>query len=108
MIHIYINSWFRLPYQTAKEKPHYHEIIQGKPEDFLVQIIHEDTQIFNYEINEITSKEKIKNNNIKQTKTTKINNDDFKENSDKIIQLLDLNLLDKKQMGIGTIGLRLG
>ena len=35
-------------------------------------------------------------NEIKQTKTTKINNDDYKENYDKIIQLLDLNLLDKK------------
>jgi hypothetical protein len=54
---IYKNSWFRLPYQTAKEKPHYHEIIQRKPEDFLVQIILEDTQIFNYKIYEITSKE---------------------------------------------------
>ena len=96
---IYKNSWFRLPYQTAKEKPLYHEIIQGKPEDFLVQIISEDTQIFNYEIKEITSKEKNKINDIKQTKTTKINNDDYKENSDKIIQLLDLNLLDKKANG---------
>jgi len=33
---IYSNHWFRLPYQTAKEKPLIHEIIQGKPEDFLV------------------------------------------------------------------------
>ena len=46
LIHLYINSWFRLPYQTAKEKPLYHEIIQGKPEDFLVQIIPEDIQLF--------------------------------------------------------------
>ena len=38
-------------------------------------------------------------NEIKQTKTTKINNDDYTENNDKIIQLLDLNLLDIKANG---------
>ena len=46
---IFKNSWFRLPYQTAKEKPLYHEIILGKPEDFLVQIIPVDTQLFKYD-----------------------------------------------------------
>jgi len=92
-------SWFRLPYQTAKEKPLYHEIMQGKPEDFSVQVIPEDTQICNYEINDITSKEKYKENDINQTKKTKINNGDYKENSDKIIQLLDMNLLDIKANG---------
>jgi hypothetical protein len=46
---IYKNSWFRLSYQTAKEKPLFHEIINGKPEDFLVQNIPEDTQIFKYD-----------------------------------------------------------
>jgi len=41
---------------NSKRKPLFHEIINGKTQDFLVQIIPEDTQIFDYEI---TSKEHI-------------------------------------------------
>jgi hypothetical protein len=93
---IYKNSWFRLPYQTAKEKPLYLEIIQGKPEDFLVQNIPEDIQLFKYEI---TNNKKNKENDMKQTKPIKITDEDYKENDYKIIQLLDLNLLDKKGNG---------
>ena len=97
---IYKNSWFRLPYQTATEKPLYHEIINGKPEDFLVQNIPEDTQIFKYD----KHLQKENKNVVKKIKINKVNDE---ENNNKIIQLLDLNLLDKKRMVIGMIGLRL-
>ena len=95
---IYKNTWFRLPYQTATEKPLYDEIINGKPEDFLVQNIPEDTQIFKYD-KHVQKKNK---NVVKKIKINKVNDE---ENNNKIIQLLDLNLLDKKANGM--IGLRL-
>jgi len=56
----YKNGWFRLPYQTAKEKTLTHKIIQGNPEDFLVQHIPEDTQLFHYEIIECKKKRRNK------------------------------------------------
>ena len=57
---IYCNRWFRLPYQTAKEKPLTHKIIQGNPEDFFVQHVPEDTSLFHYEIIEIKKETKQK------------------------------------------------
>jgi len=95
-ISIYSNHWFRLPYQTAKEKPLIHKIINGKPEDFLVQHIPEDTQLFKYD-------KHVQKENKNVGKKIKINrvshNEDNEENNNKIIQLLDLNLLDKKANG---------
>jgi hypothetical protein len=81
---IYSNHLFRLPYQTAKEKPLIHNIINGKPEDILVQHIPEDTQLFNYEVKHEPKENK---------------DEDYEKNNNKIIQLLDLNLLDKKAKG---------
>jgi len=59
----YKNGWFRLPYQTTKEKKLTHKIIQGNPEDFLVQHIPEDTSLFHYEIKEIKKETKQKEKN---------------------------------------------
>jgi hypothetical protein len=59
----YKNGWFRLPYQTAKEKHLTHKIIQVNPDDFLVQHIPEDTSLFHYEIKEIKKETKQKEKN---------------------------------------------
>jgi len=84
---IYSNHWFRLPYQTAKEKPLIHEILQGKPEDLLVQNIPEDIQLFKYD-----QQEEIKKDVVKKIKINNVShNEDYEKNNNKIIQLLDLN-----------------
>ena len=45
---------------------------------------------------------------VKKIKINKVShNEDYEENNNKIIQLLDLNLLEKKRMVIEMIGLRL-
>ena len=99
----YKNGWFRLPYQTAKEKPLTHKIIQGNPTDFLVQHIPEDTLLFNYKINEIKKETKQKEN--KQVNKV-MKNEDYEENDMKIKKILEFHVLDKKQMVHGTIGQR--
>jgi P4 family phage/plasmid primase-like protien len=36
---VYCDKWFRLPEQTLKEKPIIHKIINGKPEDFIINYV---------------------------------------------------------------------
>ena len=97
----YKNSWFRLPYQTTKEKKLTHKIIQGNPEDFFVQHIPDDTTLFHYEIKE----ENITKKNITMTisENKQVNNvmknEDYEENDIKIKKLLEFHLLDKKANG---------
>lgn len=82
-------SWFRLPYQTAKEKPLTHEIIQGDVEDFLLQNIPDQATEFKYQIppkKVIPPKKKI--NNI-----DKINNNN--NTNYKIVELIDVTYLTK-------------
>ena len=86
---IYCNRWFRLPYQTAKEKPLTHKIIQGNPEDFFVQHVPEDTSLFHYEIIEIKkyTKQKEKKPIVNSMKTN------FTEEKYKIADLIDVKYL---------------
>ena len=92
----YKNGWFRLPYQTTKEKKLTHKIIQGNPTDFFVQNIPDDTQLFHYEIIEIKKETKQKEN--KQVNKV-MKNEDYEENDMKIKKILEFHLLDKKANG---------
>jgi hypothetical protein len=97
----YKNGWFRLPYQTTKEKKLTHKIIQGNPTDFLVQHIPFDTQLFHYEIKQENKTKKNITMTISENK--QVNNvmkyKNYEENDMKIKKLLEFHLLDKKANG---------
>lgn len=96
---IYKNSWFRLPYQTTKEKTLTHEIIQGNPEDFLVQNIPEASKLFEYKIKEV---QKVNNSN-KINNNMNVNNKEgavFSATNlkllEKIVALIDIKYCDNR------------
>ena len=87
----YKNGWFRLPYQTTKEKKLTHKIIQGNPTDFLVQHIPDDTPLFHCEIKEDNKK----NNNEEKNNKPVVNpmKTTFTEEKYKIADLIDVKYL---------------
>ena len=54
-----ITGWLRLPYQTNKKKPIFHEIRQGQPIDFLLHYI-ENTEFTSYREEEVYIPSEIK------------------------------------------------
>jgi len=65
-VSIYSSHWFRLPEQSNKNKPLKHTIINGKPEDFIIEYINNTTDNIIYEVEDKPDvKPSIKNDNSK-------------------------------------------
>tara|TARA_R110000868_G_scaffold263649_1_gene522306 strand:- start:4 stop:2154 length:2151 start_codon:yes stop_codon:yes gene_type:complete len=82
-VSVYKNSWFRLPYQTNRDKTNVHEIIQGEPIDFMVH----DLEKVEFYPPAGLLKEEVKM--IREVKPVPRNNNDLTELKMMILKIID-------------------